>query len=252
MAPEQALAARADARSDIFSLGCVLYELVTGQRAFPGRSVTEILLRLQSEQPPPPSRAVPGLPPALDAVMARALEKDPARRYATAMQFGEDIDDVIASRPPRHARVAGPQPNPSPAPARSPEGEPAQVGAGKAVQTRGAGKAIPGLTLPAGKRVSLAFLSGPRSGEVYVLSHPAVLIGRKGAGGGAQVELDDAQVSRAHALLECRGQRFVVRDLQSTNGTKVDGKRVLQQDLDDRSEIEIGSSRLMLVVADAD
>ncbi len=214
--------------------------------------MTEILLRLQKEEPPPPSRQVPGLPPVVDAVMAHALEKDPARRYPTAAALGEDLDDVLASRQPRHAGAAGPGAarRPAPPPTTAPGLRPLLPDS-DAFQTRTAADADAALALPAGKRVSLAFLSGPRSGEVYVVRHAAVLIGRQGAGGGAQIELDDAQVSRAHAILESRGTRFVLRDLQSTNGTTVGGRRILQQELEDRAEFEIGSSRVMLIVADA-
>jgi serine/threonine-protein kinase len=240
MAPEQALEARADARSDIFSLGCVLYELVTGQRAFSGKSVTEILMRLYKEDPAPPSRLVPGLAPELDAVLALALQKEPARRYTSACAFGEDLEDLLAARPLRHAGAARAASLPRPPTPAAPE-----------VQTwRAASSAAH--ALPPGKRVSLAFLSGPRSGETYTVRRPSVLIGRKGAGGGAQLELDDPQVSRAHAVLECHGRRIVIRDLNSTNGTLVAGRRVAEQELEDRAEFDVGSSRLMLVIADAE
>jgi pSer/pThr/pTyr-binding forkhead associated (FHA) protein len=106
--------------------------------------------------------------------------------------------------------------------------------------------------LPVGKRVSLAFLTGPRSGEIYVLQHPAALIGRQGGGGGAHIELQDTEVSRAHAVLDCHGSRFVVRDLQSTNGTLVDGQRIRERELENRGEFQVGSSRIMLIVADAE
>jgi hypothetical protein len=233
MAPEHALEARVDARSDIFSLGCLLYELLTGQRAFGGGSVSEVLTRLAHEEPTPPSRVVPSLPAGLDAIVALAVAKDPAKRYATASALAEDIEDLLAGRRPRHAVAQA---------ASSPD----------AAKTRATGSSGAALTLPAGKRVSLAFLAGPRSGEVYVLQHPTVLIGREGAGGGAHIELADSQVSRAHAVLECHGLQFVVRDLESTNGTLVNGQRIRAQELQDRGEFEIGSTRFMLLLADAE
>jgi hypothetical protein len=208
-------------------------------------------MRLAHEEPVAPSRLVPGLPPEIDAVVALALAKDPARRYAAARALVEDIEDLQAERSPRHAQKAASAGAPTPpqqrtqvpAVARSPV---------EASSTRLAGGAGAGLSLPPGKRVSLAFLSGPRSGEVHVLKHPAVLIGRQGGGGGAQIELADSQVSRAHAVLECHGMRFVVRDLESTNGTFVDGQRIREHPLEDRGEFQVGASRLMLIVADAE
>jgi serine/threonine protein kinase len=247
MAPELALEARAGTRSDIFSLGCVLYELLTGQRAFSGRSVPEVLMRLAREEPSAPSRAVAGLPVELDAIVAFAVAKDPAQRYGTAGALAEDIDDLLAGRPPRHlaAKAAS---SPSPNTVRvAPSNEPAP----DAARTRVTGDPGAVLALPAGKRVSLAFLSGPRAGEVYVLEHPTVLIGREGGGGGAHIELADSQVSRAHAVVECHGLRFSVRDLESTNGTLVNGERIRQHELQDREEFEVGSTRLMLLMADA-
>jgi serine/threonine-protein kinase len=257
MAPEQALGARADAQCDIFSLGCILYELLTGQRAFGGRTVSEIVMRLAHEEPVAPSRLVPALLPALDAVVARALAKDPARRYATAGALAEDVEDLLADRPPRHVpkAISSASPAPAPTPPRAQVAHAPAAAAQSPVEassTRLAGKTGAGLSLPPGKRISLAFLSGPRSGDVHVLNHPAVLIGRHGAGGGAQVELADSQVSRTHAVLECHGMQFVVRDLESTNGTFVDGQRIREHALEDRGEFQVGASRLMLIVADAE
>lgn len=100
--------------------------------------------------------------------------------------------------------------------------------------------------------MSLAFLSGPRSGDVYVLEHPSVLIGREGGGAGAGIELADSQVSRAHAVFECHGSRCVVRDLESTNGTYVDAQRIREHELEDRAEFQVGSTRFMLILADAE
>ena len=241
MAPEQALDARADARSDVFSLGAVLYELVTGKRAFGGGALSEILMRLAREEPPPPSGVQPGLPREIDAITARALVKDPAQRYASAKAFGEDIEDAHSGRPLRHASglAAVPAPRAPAVPAA-------------AAQTAVAGSGRQTLALPPGKRVSLAFLSGPRNGDIFVLAHPAALIGRQGGAAGAAIELNDSQVSRAHALVECHGARVIVRDLESTNGTFVDGQRIREHQLQDQDEFQVGATRLMLILADAE
>jgi serine/threonine-protein kinase len=250
MAPEQALDARADARSDVFSLGCVLYELLTGKRAFTGRTVSEIVMSLARDEAAPPSSLVPGLPGSVDRVVALALAKDPARRYASAGALAEDIEDLLAGRAPRHAQRAVAAGTPATSPPPRPAAPPVSASPADAARTRVAGSAGAALAFPPGKRVSLAFLSGPRSGDVYFLEHPAVLFGRQGAGGGAQVELPDSQVSRAHAMLECHGSRFVVRDLESRNGTFVNGQRIREHELEDRGEFQVGGSRMMLIVAD--
>jgi serine/threonine-protein kinase len=90
MSPEQCRGEDSDARTDLFSAGVVLYELLTGGRPFIG-SVDMIAHRICHETPPPPSQVVPELPPAVDAVVATALAKTPAGRYASARAFLEAL-----------------------------------------------------------------------------------------------------------------------------------------------------------------
>ena len=98
MSPEQALGRALDARSDVFSIGAILYELVTGQRAFDGADVDEILRMVVTTDPPTLSSVRPGIPPALGEIIFRALAKDPARRYQTAGQLRNDLA-AFAGRP---------------------------------------------------------------------------------------------------------------------------------------------------------
>jgi serine/threonine protein kinase len=102
MSPEQALGKPLDGRSDLFSLGAVTYELLTGQRPFEAENVPRILTRVAYEEPPPPSSLSAGLPTSVDYVLARTLAKQPSDRYATGRLLAEDIEDVLADRPPRH------------------------------------------------------------------------------------------------------------------------------------------------------
>ncbi len=103
MAPEQALGRPVDHRADLFSFGVVLFELLTGQVPFEGTTPTEIIDRILHATPPPASRYTSGVPPALDAVVARALEKDPEFRYQSAREMHRDLRDVreILDAPPR-------------------------------------------------------------------------------------------------------------------------------------------------------
>jgi serine/threonine-protein kinase len=102
-APEQAKTEEIDGRADVFSLASVAYTLLTGRAAFDAPTIPAILHRVVYEEPEPPSRIVPDLPPAVERVLARALAKDPEHRYPTAEALAEDAEDVLAGRPPRHA-----------------------------------------------------------------------------------------------------------------------------------------------------
>jgi tRNA A-37 threonylcarbamoyl transferase component Bud32 len=84
VAPEQVVGDPLDARTDIFSLGIVLWELLTGRRLMNGTSTYEIMMRVLNTPSPPPSTLVPDLPPALDAIISKALSRDPNERFATA------------------------------------------------------------------------------------------------------------------------------------------------------------------------
>jgi serine/threonine-protein kinase len=89
--PEQILGKPQDARSDLFSLGVVLYEIVTGKRPFDAESLQAICGRVLSSTPLPASHANPSLPEGFDGVVARCLAKDPSARYATAEALAGDL-----------------------------------------------------------------------------------------------------------------------------------------------------------------
>ena len=83
MSPEQAEGRKVDARTDIFSFGAVLYETITGRRAFCGGSALSILSAVLREEPKPAAEIAPGLPRDLDRIVTRCLHKDRNRRYNT-------------------------------------------------------------------------------------------------------------------------------------------------------------------------
>ena len=91
MSPEQVSGRRAEPRSDIFSLGVILYEMLTGKPAFTGDDVTSVMFQILNVAPPAPSTLVPGLPEVLDFIVAKALAKPPDDRYQDAAEFARDL-----------------------------------------------------------------------------------------------------------------------------------------------------------------
>jgi len=108
LAPEILQGAQADARSDIFSLGCVLYEMVTGHRAFEGKSPLSVFTAILEKEPEPVTAMQPLTPPIVDRVIRACLAKDPAGRIQTAhdvvmsLRWAADAaPGVIAKSPPQ-------------------------------------------------------------------------------------------------------------------------------------------------------
>jgi Tol biopolymer transport system component len=94
MSPEQVRGEPVDARSDIFSLGCVLYEMAAGARAFDGKSAADVMSAILKEEPPEMPASTAALPAALDAIIRRCLEKDPAQRFQSAADLAFALRSV--------------------------------------------------------------------------------------------------------------------------------------------------------------
>jgi serine/threonine-protein kinase len=96
MSPEQISGQPVDQRSDIFSLGTVLYEMLTQTSLFAGQDVNQIAFNVTTNEPAPPSHAHPELPQILDFIVARALKKEPSVRYQDAYEMAADLRDALA------------------------------------------------------------------------------------------------------------------------------------------------------------
>ena len=107
MAPEQAAgrAKQAGPAADIYALGAILYECLTGRPPFCEETYALTVHKVLTEEPVPPRRREPAVPPDLEAVCLRCLEKEPGRRYASAGELADDLGRVRAGEPPRAAAV---------------------------------------------------------------------------------------------------------------------------------------------------
>jgi serine/threonine-protein kinase len=121
MSPEQAMGKPVDYRSDIFSAGAVLYEFLTLQKPFKGKTLHSVLYQIVSEEAPPVLTLNPDVPARLAAVVHRMLDKDPDHRYASMEAVGEDIDRIHSALRRSHSRSAIPPPTTEQAQALSEE-----------------------------------------------------------------------------------------------------------------------------------
>ena len=122
LSPEQARGERVDARSDLYSTGCLLYELLTGRPPFTGDSPVAIAYQHVKEDPIPPSRLDPEVPPWADAIVLKAMQKDPADRYQSAGEMRNDLQRALSGAP-----VAAPMLGAAYAGARQLSGAPTQM-----------------------------------------------------------------------------------------------------------------------------
>ena len=211
-APEQILGTGLDGRADQYSLGCVLFECLTGEPPFGSEPAAEVLTAHVDEPPPSLIERRGDLPPSLDPVVSRALAKDPAHRFVGCGDFMAAVSEALVTSPSALAPVAG--------------GAPAE---------------------DEGPRLRLKVKAGNATGMEIVVSDE-FLIGR-GVEGPGRLE-GDLEISREHARISNAGTGYMVEDLGSTNGTFLYGRQVEKPEaLGVGDEIEVGGTTLIVQVS---
>ncbi|HEV2235967.1 MAG TPA: FHA domain-containing protein, partial [Ktedonobacterales bacterium] len=251
MAPEQGTpGGTVDGRTDVYALGVVLFQCMTGRLPFNADTQLAVLMLHAREPVPRPSLLAPGLPPAIDQIILRALAKDPADRYQRASELAEALADAagalrgmpLRARAPTHKFGDGEVPQGATA-VRTPAvpGEADAPGTcfrcGSANDPRdrycttcgyelsGRRGAVDRFLLPNGRplRCRILVRNGPLAGQRFILHQDVTTLGRTQ---GNDIILPHPTVSRFHARLEFRDGQWYLEDLNSSNGTCVNRVRI--------------------------
>jgi len=272
MSPEQCRGEQMDGRADIYALGAVMYEMITGRPPFRGKSTLDVVRAHIYDAPVSPSEHVE-LPAALEKIILRCLEKDPVDRFQSMGELKEGLDSLTAdvpsvdlapvvesvleqvqaeeSREEIHTQVIL---APVPAEEESRRYEvalemPAQkeewMANGMLPIWRGQRDTIFAAS-PAGVCLQPVDTEGKPVGGRLELDTGSTLLGRAGNN---DIVVNDVKASRHHAEIVCEGKRCSIEDLNTANGTLVNGQRVLKRTrLDDGDVITVGGIQLVFQV----
>jgi serine/threonine protein kinase len=249
MAPEQFLDGAADARSDIYAFGVVVYEMLAGRRPYEAPSIASIVQAHLHENPPPLSSVRP-VPQSLERLVMRCLAKRPDDRYQTMDDVVAALDDAALAVPPADVtqvvrsvsedarRAQESSVRPTEVLPLSSLAKTVMLAATQVVDDR-ATRLLSGLAF-------LRAVSGPvAAGTTFPLERVKTTIGR---GRDNDVALDSHRVSRFHAVIQRVDRQWFVEDLNSGNGTLVNGELLHgRRELASRDRITVGDAVLEFV-----
>ena len=242
MSPEQAIGGKIDGRSDVYSLGILLYQITVGQLPFASRTISEAIRDHTQKPPPAPSAIQPGFPPDLEKLILKALEKDPDSRFQSAAVFAKALDDFlrdVSEVVTRSTLIENTHPTDLGTILVPPE----NLGIGESAFDD-FDRTPAGVT---GDFVQVHSSNHPD--RAYPLMQGTTTIGR---GKENDIVLDDPAVSRLHAQIKFDGVTCKVIDQNSSNGTYLAANRLLAgvgEDWTPETPLRIGSHRMQLKFA---
>jgi eukaryotic-like serine/threonine-protein kinase len=255
MSPEQAQGLPVDVRSDVYSLGALLFHLCVGQPPFPAKTITEALRYHVQEPPPLPRQANPLISRELDAIILKALEKDPAKRFADSAQFANVLGRALTTLPTRQGFAS------------SAGGATTTVSASTALDAVG-GRSLATLleqsivrqrgpsvldefprAVPQAGLDQIQVIEPDHTARTVTANTQVITVGRTPDN---QIVLDDPKVSRHHLRIEVSGSVYIVTDQGSSNGSFLGGVKLLKgvaQEWDPAQPLKAGDTYLKLVRA---